>query len=85
MYLNRMPRYKDTTIREIDAIEWYLNWQKSKSDSSEYETFNKSEAERIMYSHNEEWRRYVEKCIVNGEPYVDNEIFMYKEEVNDNG
>lgn len=25
MYLNRMPRYKDTTIREIDAIEWYLN------------------------------------------------------------
>ena len=36
MYLNRMPRYKDTTIREIDAIEWYLNWQKSKSDSSEY-------------------------------------------------
>ena len=50
-----------------------------------YETFNKSEAERIMYSRNEEWRRYVEKCIVNGEPYVDNEIFMYKEEVNDNG
>ena len=36
MYLNRMPRYKDTTIREIDAIECYLNWQKSKSDSSEY-------------------------------------------------
>ena len=50
-----------------------------------HETFNKSEAERIMYSHNEEWRRYVEKCIVNGKPYVDNEIFMYKEEVNDNG
>lgn len=38
-----------------------------------------------MYSHNEEWRRYVEKCIVNDEPYVDNEIFMYEEEVNDNG
>lgn len=36
MYLNRMPRYKDTTIREINAIEWYFNWQKSKSDSSEY-------------------------------------------------
>lgn len=26
MYLNRAPKYKDTTIEQINAVESYLNW-----------------------------------------------------------
>lgn len=30
MYLNRMPRYKNTTAKEVNAIEGYLDWLKEK-------------------------------------------------------
>lgn len=36
MYLNRMPRYKNTTAREVNAIESYLDWLKAKEEGSEY-------------------------------------------------
>lgn len=36
MYLNRMPRYKNTTASEVSAIEGYLDWLKAKKEGSEY-------------------------------------------------
>ena len=36
MYLNRMPRYKNTTAHEVHAIEQYLNWHREKADGSKY-------------------------------------------------
>ena len=36
MYLNRMPRYKNTTAKEVNAIEGYLDWLKEKKEGSEY-------------------------------------------------
>ena len=35
-YLNRMPRYKNTTAKEVNAIEGYLDWLKAKKEGSEY-------------------------------------------------
>lgn len=35
-YLNRMPRYKNTTASEVNAIEGYLDWLKAKEEGSEY-------------------------------------------------
>lgn len=32
MYLNRMPRYKNTTANDVSAIENYLDWQKTKKE-----------------------------------------------------
>ena len=36
MYLNRMPRYKNTTAKEVNAIEGYLDWLKAKKEGNEY-------------------------------------------------
>lgn len=36
MHLNRMPRYKNTTAKEVNAIEGYLDWLKEKKEGSEY-------------------------------------------------
>lgn len=36
MYLNRMPRYKNTTAKEVNAIEGYLDWLKAKQEGNEY-------------------------------------------------
>lgn len=36
MYLNRMPRYKNTTVDEVNAIESYLDWQQKKKEGNEY-------------------------------------------------
>lgn len=36
MALYRMPRYKNTTAREVNAIESYLDWLKAKEEGSEY-------------------------------------------------
>ena len=36
MYLNRMPRYKGATPRDIDAVEDFLDWLKAKAEGSEY-------------------------------------------------
>ncbi|MDD6828078.1 MAG: hypothetical protein PUE12_18570 [Oscillospiraceae bacterium] len=36
MYLNRMPRYKNTTVHEVSAIEAYFDWQKAKAEGSKY-------------------------------------------------
>lgn len=33
MYLNRMPRYKNTTANEVSAIENYLDWMEAKADN----------------------------------------------------
>lgn len=33
MYLNRMPRYKNTTGREVSAIEGYLGWMEAKANN----------------------------------------------------
>lgn len=46
-----------------------------------YETFDKTKAQEIMNHSNKEWRHYVEKCMEDMEPYADNEIFIYEEEV----
>ena len=39
-YLYRMPRYKDTTVRDVHAIEEYLNWQRFKAEGNEYANCN---------------------------------------------
>lgn len=44
-----------------------------------YRTTNKEEAEYIMNTGNDEYYTYLKKCIENGEPYADNEIFMFDE------
>ena len=36
MYLNRMPRYKNTTVNEVNAIENYLEWQQKKKENNKY-------------------------------------------------
>ena len=46
-----------------------------------YETFDKTKAQEIMNNSNKEWRHYVERCMEGIEPYADNEIFIYEEEV----
>lgn len=33
MYLNRMPRYKNTTASEVSAIEDYLDWLEAKANN----------------------------------------------------
>ena len=35
-YLYRMPRYKNTTVKEVNAIEGYLDWLKAKKEGDEY-------------------------------------------------
>lgn len=35
MYLYRMPRYKNTTVNEVNAIENYLDWIDAKNESKE--------------------------------------------------
>ena len=32
MYLKRMPRYKNTTPRQVSAIESYFEWKRAKED-----------------------------------------------------
>ena len=36
MYLNRMPRYRGATARDVSAVESYLDWQDAKARGSEY-------------------------------------------------
>lgn len=36
MYLKRMPRYKNATAKDIQAIEDYLDWVKAKEEEHEY-------------------------------------------------
>lgn len=36
MYLNKFPRYKNTTAKQINAIEGYLDWLDAKEKGSEY-------------------------------------------------
>lgn len=36
MYLNRMPRYKNTTASEVYAIEEFLNQQRAKAEGKDY-------------------------------------------------
>lgn len=35
-YLYRMPRYKNTTASEVNAIENYLEWQQKKKENNKY-------------------------------------------------
>ena len=35
-YLYRMPRYKNTTAKDVNAIEGYLDWLKAKKEGSKY-------------------------------------------------
>ena len=44
-----------------------------------YRTTDQEEAERIMNESNEQWCRYVNECIENGDIPADNEVFMYEE------
>lgn len=41
---------------------------------------NKEEAENLMRDSNEEWEKYREQCAENGEPYADNEVFLFEED-----
>lgn len=43
MYLNKYPRYKNTTAREVEAVESYLDWLKAKERESEYANCSFSE------------------------------------------
>lgn len=36
MYLNKMPRYKDVTARQISGIVSYFDWLRAKEEGSEY-------------------------------------------------
>lgn len=36
MYLNRMPRYRGATAKDVSAVENYLDWIKAKADGSKY-------------------------------------------------
>ena len=36
MYLERMPRYKNATANDVQAIEDYLDWVKAKEEEHEY-------------------------------------------------
>ena len=36
MYLNKMPRYKGVTVKQISAIENYFDWVKAKEDGKDY-------------------------------------------------
>lgn len=36
MYLYKYPRYKNTTVREVEAVESYLDWLKAKERGSKY-------------------------------------------------
>lgn len=36
MYLNRMPRYKGATARDVSKVEHYMDWIKAKIEGSEY-------------------------------------------------
>ncbi len=36
MYLERMPRYKGATPKDINAVESFLEWLKAKAEGSEY-------------------------------------------------
>ena len=36
MYLNRMPRFGDTTPREVEGIESYFSWKKKKAEGNKY-------------------------------------------------
>lgn len=44
-----------------------------------YRTSNQEEAEKMMNESNEQWHRYVNECIENGDRPADNEVFMYEE------
>lgn len=35
-YLNRMPRYKGATARDVSKVEHYMDWLKAKASGSEY-------------------------------------------------
>lgn len=48
-----------------------------------YETENLQEAVDIARKGNEEWYKYVEKCVEEWEPYADNEMFVYDENGNE--
>lgn len=43
MMLYRMPRYKNTTAKEVDAIENYLIWMEMKKKRSEYANYTLQE------------------------------------------
>lgn len=45
-----------------------------------YRTTDKEEAEKMMNESNEKWRKYVERCIENCEPYADNEVILFEED-----
>lgn len=36
MYLERMPRYRNATAYDVNAVEHYLDWKRSKADGFEY-------------------------------------------------
>ena len=36
MYLDRMPRYRGATAKDVNAVEHYLDWLRAKADGSEY-------------------------------------------------
>lgn len=36
MYLNKMPRYKNTTVEQVRAIEEYFDWKKAAAEGSKY-------------------------------------------------
>ena len=36
MYLNKMPRYRGATAKDVSVVENYLDWMKAKAKGSEY-------------------------------------------------
>lgn len=44
-----------------------------------YRTKDKDEAEAMQKESNDNWQRYVNECIENGDIPADNEVFLYTE------
>ena len=50
-----------------------------------YRTRDRDEARKMVREMNKQYYKYAQMCIDNGEPYADNEVFLYEEEIRGKG
>ena len=72
-------KISDYVKRHKNDIIWQKEYVLVSQEIEIYRTTNKEEAEKMMNESNKSWRKYVERCIEEHEPYADNEVFMYEE------
>lgn len=74
------PYFKGIGLQELESFgERRVTYVLVSQGIEIHRTTDKEEAERMMKDANTSWREYVERCIEEGEPYADNEVFMYEE------